>query len=1118
MRRRTERLRKDSAYRRSLRDISARYEGLVTQLSLLRRIDECRPLMNDTDALCNRLVRVLASELHVENCSIMLSSTNGDWLELRAAASPLEDIGLSALSGPQTRFRLGEGIAGRVAQTGVAAYIDDVRKDPAFLSLAGSKVRVRALACLPLRGEGAVIGVLNVSHLRTGFLTDMMRQTLDLIAERMASVLATHRLYYELRESELRCRELSKQPGYVVLVFDASGNVLSASPEIEDITGFPSAKLLSGELRWDAGIHPEDRESFAQTCRQVLQGENTAPITYRYQDHHGTDHFLEQTTLRIHIPIHNGMKLVAVLRDMTNLQRAEEEWRAGEALLALLMDSIPDTIYFKDTQLRFTKVNRAFADLLRLPGPEATLGKDDSHFFLPEHARRAREQELEILKSGRPLVDFLEQDLLLDGRTRWVSTTQVPIRDRGGAIIGLVGISRDVTERRRMEEALRESEAKFRTLAETTAVATFIFDGGRLRYVNPAAQDLSGYKRDELLNTNVWELIHPESKETIRAWETTRPHPAASERFEVKIRTKNGQERWCDFSAADMEYEGRVVILGTAFDITERKHAEAALRQSEEKFRAAYKSIPLPTYTWKRQGDDFVLLDYNDAGFEVTQGGISRLLGQTSRQLYPHLPDVCEDMERCFREQRTIRREVSHRLISPDTQRCLNVAYVFVPPDMVMVHTDDVTKRKQAEEVLMRRENVLAAVAYAAAGFLRNVDWEQNVPEILTRLGRTTQVSRIYVFENERRADGTLLTNERFTWIAPDRQDDGLRVKELDYAAEGFTFWAECLAAGKTVAGKVAEIAPPLRTFLMAEDIRSIALVPILAGKEWWGFIGFDDCRTEREWAREEIDALRTAADILAAAIERQRAERTIAEQRLAMVASARLSSLGVLASGVAHEINNPLAVISIGAEQLEKLVQNPNSDRTLILATTAKVRHHVTRIERIVRGLRNLSRDGSSDPTSQKQVLGIIEESLDLCQSRFRAHGIEIVVRNVADNLWIECRPTLLSQVFMNLMNNAYDAVERLPEKWVHIDVEDCGDTIVLSVTDSGNGIPPELREKILEPFFTTKEFGKGTGLGLSISKAIIESHGGSLRIDTECPNTRFVIELPKLAPPHTM
>jgi len=416
----------------------------------------------------------------------------------------------------------------------------------------------------------------------------------------------------------------------------------------------------------------------------------------------------------------------------------------------------------------------------------------------------------------------------------------------------------------------------------------------------------------------------------------------------------------------------------------------------------------------------------------------------------------------------------------------------------------------------MRRENILAAVAYTAAGFLRNVDWEQYVPEILTRLGRATQVSRIYVYENSRRADGTLVTDERFTWLSSERRDDGRRVHELDYAAEGFTFWAECLAAGQSVTGKVAEIAPPLRTFLMSEDIRSIALVPILVGKEWWGFIGFDDCRTEREWSSEEIDALRAAADILGAAIERKRAERTIAEQRLTMASSARLSSLGVLASGVAHEINNPLAVISIGTEQLGKLIQEPNPDRALVLSTAAKVRHNVTRIERIIRGLRNLSRDGSNDPTSQKQVLGIIEESLDLCQSRFRAHGIEIVVGDVADDLWIECRPPLLSQVFMNLMNNAYDAGERLPEKWVHIDVEDGGDTIALSVTDSGNGIPVELRDKILDPFFTTKEFGKGTGLGLSISKAIIESHGGSLRIDTECPNTRFVIELPKHAPPH--
>jgi C4-dicarboxylate-specific signal transduction histidine kinase len=247
---------------------------------------------------------------------------------------------------------------------------------------------------------------------------------------------------------------------------------------------------------------------------------------------------------------------------------------------------------------------------------------------------------------------------------------------------------------------------------------------------------------------------------------------------------------------------------------------------------------------------------------------------------------------------------------------------------------------------------------------------------------------------------------------------------------------------------------------------------------------------------------------------QRKQAETIIAEQRLKMVAAARLSSLGVLASGVAHEVNNPLAVIAMGVEQLEMLVRAAPPDMERILDAAAKVHRNISRIERIVHGLRHLSRDGSRDPLQVRRVQDMVSEVLDLCNMRFRSHGVELNVEPIPDDLAIECRPALLAQVLMNLLNNGFDAVEELPVRWVRIACADIGDAIALSVTDSGPGIPVELREKILDPFFTTKEVGKGTGLGLSVSKAIVERHGGDLRLDTTQPHTCFVVELPKLAP----
>ena len=123
----------------------------------------------------------------------------------------------------------------------------------------------------------------------------------------------------------------------------------------------------------------------------------------------------------------------------------------------------------------------------------------------------------------------------------------------------------------------------------------------------------------------------------------------------------------------------------------------------------------------------------------------------------------------------------------------------------------------------------------------------------------------------------------------------------------------------------------------------------------------------------------------------------------------------------------------------------------------------------------------------------------------------ITLLTQGDLGDILLECRPTQMAQVLLNLLTNAFDAVEKLEEKWVRIEARDGGETVEFAVVDSGAGLPEGIRDKVLQPFFTTKAVGKGTGLGLSIATGIIESHHGTLDVDTEAPNTRFVIRLPK-------
>lgn len=236
-------------------------------------------------------------------------------------------------------------------------------------------------------------------------------------------------------------------------------------------------------------------------------------------------------------------------------------------------------------------------------------------------------------------------------------------------------------------------------------------------------------------------------------------------------------------------------------------------------------------------------------------------------------------------------------------------------------------------------------------------------------------------------------------------------------------------------------------------------------------------------------------------------AEKKKAEIQL--VNSAKMASLGEMAGGIAHEINNPLTIIQAKASYIKKRIEQQNIDPEKLMLEIDKVYVMADRIAKIVRGLRTFSREGSADPMLPTKIAEIIDDAVGLCIEKFRFHGIHIEVSGDTQDK-ILCRSSQISQVFLNLLSNAYDAVKDLEEKWVHLEVKKNQRYLFVTVTDSGTGISPALQEKLMQPFFTTKAVGLGTGLGLSISKGIIEDHKGHLYYDAGARNTRFIIELP--------
>lgn len=228
---------------------------------------------------------------------------------------------------------------------------------------------------------------------------------------------------------------------------------------------------------------------------------------------------------------------------------------------------------------------------------------------------------------------------------------------------------------------------------------------------------------------------------------------------------------------------------------------------------------------------------------------------------------------------------------------------------------------------------------------------------------------------------------------------------------------------------------------------------------------------------------------------------------------SNKMATLGELFGYVSHELNTPLGTISMQCGVLTDLLNENPIDKVAALEIIASIHQVNERIASIVRELRSFIRESGNDPFQSKHIKAVVLSTLAFCAERVGQRGIRIDldIDDNDQNLILECRPTQLSQVLLNLIYNSTDAIEGLKEKWIRITAASVQDRIVLSVKDSGSGIPEIIREKIFDPFFTTKEANKGTGIGLNVCKKLLDYHNGIIRLDTSSENTCFIIELPK-------
>jgi PAS domain S-box-containing protein len=405
-----------------------------------------------------------------------------------------------------------------------------------------------------------------------------------------------------LRESERKFRRFAET---ITEVFWTADHLLTkllyVSPSYERVWGRSCASLYENPGSFLEAIHPQDRE---RVLANLEARNNSQPFEHEYRivQPDGVVRWIWDRGFPAHDEPGGSTWWVGVAQDITERKQAEEALIAERHLLHTVMDNLPDLIYFKDREGHFARINLAHAKSFGLSHPSEAVGKTDFDFHTPEHAQEAWADEQEIIRTGQPLVGKEENIVRQDGRVTWVSTTKMPLRDPSGSIIGTFGVSRDITQRKQAEEALKENEEKYRSVVMNIPDVVWTIDSeGRVVFITPNIEKLGGFTAEEVYRAGLGLLIDTSHSDDIQKIQNAIEavfRDRQPRNIEYRGRRKDGEWIWVEARAVGaFEKNGKWFVQGLLSDITERKRAEEALRQSEEKYRALVTNIPDVVWT-----------------------------------------------------------------------------------------------------------------------------------------------------------------------------------------------------------------------------------------------------------------------------------------------------------------------------------------------------------------------------------------------------------------------------------------------------------------------------------------------------------------------------------------
>ncbi|MFH1033642.1 MAG: PAS domain S-box protein [Pseudomonadota bacterium] len=690
----------------------------------------------------------------------------------------------------------------------------------------------------------------------------------------------------------------------------------------------------------------------------------------------------------------------------------------------------------------------------------------------PPAWRERQRQVLQALLASEQPQQFQMELLRRDGGSVAVELFLHRLPAQGGRPPCFWAFITDISGRQQAQEALRDSEAKFRTLTETTASAIFLIQDGRFRYVNPAFCQLSGYSPPEAENLEFWRLVHPDHREMVKARHAARlAGETPSARYEFKILRRDGQVRWVDFAAGFMDYQGQAAILGTAFDVTDHKLTLEDLEDSQRRLAEIIAFLPDPSFAVDRQG---VIIAWNRAVEELTGVPASQMLGKGDYEValpfYGHRRPVLVDLAMTWDEEVAGRypfvQRDNHTLISEVEVPALRgggltlwakASPLFDSQGQVVGAIEsvrDITPRKRLEaELRQSAERHLALVNSLPVGVI-SVDADFHITELNAQGEQILGVSQAealgqHCWEILQGSDCPVTCPIKSAMV----REQGVKPLESTVFSRG--------------RGRI--------------PVRLIGARLVDAhGREMGGVEVFQD-----------ISELKS--------LERERAN---------------------IVSMFAHDMKSPLVSIQgFALRLLTESVKNSAQRRDKYLDI---IRKEAAKLEDLVNDFLDFSRLEIGSLRLSFSATDLDKEFLelyDLFQERFSQAGITLEMREWEKLPVIQADAPRLRRVFTNLLENSLKYSEA--GTVVSLEAQDGPSEIVLRVRDQGIGIPAEELPYIFDVFYRGRDHAsqrQGHGLGLAGVEAIVKGHGGRVAVTSQVgQGSVFTVTLPKERPKQT-